>query len=73
MESDYLNTNVKITSRVLHLLKYLLSSSKEILLALCKDRSLYQKFSFIFEKVEDPMLFFNAKIARHEKIITIKR
>jgi hypothetical protein len=73
MESHYLNINVKITSRDLHLLKYLLSPTKAILLALCKEKIFYPKFSFIFEKVEDPILFLNAKIARQEKIVSIKR
>jgi hypothetical protein len=67
MERDCLNSNVKITSTDLHLLKYLLSSTKEILLALCKEKSSYPKFSFISEKVEDLILFLNAKIARKEK------
>jgi hypothetical protein len=33
----------------------------------------YSKFSFISEKVEDLMLFLNAKIARKGIIISIKR
>jgi hypothetical protein len=44
MESDYLKTNVEISSTDLHLLKYLLSSTKEILLALCKEKTSYSKF-----------------------------
>jgi len=48
MEIDYLNTDVKITYTDLHLLKYLLSSTKEILLALCKEKSSYTKISASF-------------------------
>jgi len=44
-----------------------ISSTKAILLALCKENRFYPKFSFIFEKAEDPILYLNAKIARKEK------
>jgi len=44
-----------------------------MLLALCKENIFYPKFSFIFEKMEDPMLFLDVKIARKGKIISMKK